>query len=139
MNPRERTAVTPPTPDPSMSQEIAMTSIKMKMTSNQPARTFEKKSLRLMIVTDRKMNSPSIVSDSIMTVAKGFKLFRMPMGLVSMTSAEDHAQKASPRIRNTTVSIVVITVERIISSLSGTSSLTGVHSDLENRGFPFHS
>jgi hypothetical protein len=80
-----------------------------------------------------------MVSDSMKIVAKGFMLFNAPMGLVSITSGDDHAQKASASTRKMTVSRMVITEERTISSLSGMSSLTGVHSDLENRGFLFHS
>jgi hypothetical protein len=42
-------------------------------------------------------------------------------------------------IRNTAVSNTVIIVERIISLLSGVSSLTVLRTDLGTRGFTFHS
>ncbi len=109
------------------------------MTSLQPALMFVSMSLRLMTVTERKTNAMSITITSRKTVTAGFMLFIAPTGLVAMTSGEDHAQKASPRTIKTAVRRIVIIVERIISLLSGISSLTVLHTDPRTRGFTFHS
>ncbi len=47
----------------------------------------------------------------------------IPTGLVLITSGEDHAQKAIANANGMTVRMVVITVERMSSLLSGLSSL----------------
>lgn len=117
---------------------IAM-NMRIMMTSVQPALIPVSISFRLMAVTERKMKDITINRTSIRTVIAGFKAFIAPTGLESMISGEDHAQKASPKTKNTTENITVIIVERIISLLSGVSSLTVLHTDLGNRGFTFHS
>ncbi len=109
------------------------------MTSVQPALMLLSISFRLITVTERKMKAITITNTSIRTVTAGFMAFIAPTGLESMTSGDDHAQKASPKIKNTAVSNTVIIVERIIVLLSGVSSLTVLYTDLGNRGFPFHS
>jgi len=94
---------------------------------------------RFTTVTERKMNTPSMDNASIKIVTKGFISLSAPIGLVSMTSGDDQAQKVSPIIKNITVRITVIIVDRTISFLSGTSSLTVVNTDLENRGSMIYS
>nr|KXH70814.1 MAG: hypothetical protein AM325_00355 [Candidatus Thorarchaeota archaeon SMTZ1-45] len=73
----------------------------------------------------------SIIITSIKTVRAGFNSLIAPTGLVAMTSGEDQAQKVSPKMKNTIVKTTVIIVERIISLLSGISSLTVLHTTLE--------
>lgn len=139
MNPREITAVTPPTAPPNIIQAIATMMMKIVMTSNQPARTSDMNNLRLITVTERKMNRPNINSASKIPVSQGLIPLSISIGLISASGREDQTHNVSVIIMNTTARVAVITVERIIWLLSGVSSLTVVHTDLENRDFTFHS
>ncbi len=107
------------------------------MTSLQPALIFVSVSFRLITVTERKTKTISIIMTSRKTVTAGFIWFIAPTGLVVMTSGEDHAQKANPKTIKTAVRRTVIIVERIVSLLSGISSLTVLHTDLEPEDLRF--
>lgn len=131
--------MTPPTAAPNMSKDIATTSMNIEITSSHPARTSERNNLRLITVTDRKMNTPSIDNASMSTVRYGLMSLRISMGLVSASGRDDQAHNVSAIIMNTAVIIAVITVDLIISLLSEISSLTVVYTDLGNREFMFHS
>ena len=122
-----------------MAVAIIAMKITSMMTSTQPARIFVNINLRLMTVTERKMKTISITNISMRTVRAELRSFIAPTGLESITSGEDHAQNANPNIMNTTVSSTVIMEERSILLLSGVSSLTVLRTDLETRGFTFHS
>ena len=122
-----------------MADVIIATNMRITITSPQPALILVNISLRLITVTERKMKTMTITITSMRIVAAGFISFIAPTGLVSMTSGDDQAQKASPKIKNTAVRNTVIIVERISSLLSGVSSLTVLSTDLGTRGFMFHS
>ncbi len=109
------------------------------MTSNHPALISLSINRRLMTETDRKMKNISITRTSIATVIAGRYEFNTPMGLESIISGEDQAQRVKPRIRNTTVRIIVIIEERIKSRLSGVSSLTVFTPTLKPEKPMFHT
>ena len=132
-------AATLATATPNMSHDMIRTRIKKEMTSNHPALTWLMNSLRLTMVTVRKMYTPNIESDSMRIVMYGLISLRISIGLISVSGREDQAQKVSAIIMNTAARIAVITVDRIISLRSGSSSLTVVNTNLENRGFMIHS
>lgn len=115
---------------------IKMTTI---MTSAQPALMLVSANLRLITLTKRNTKVMNMIRTSRTTVTAGLNSLIAPTGLVSMTSGEDQAQKASPRTTNTTVNKIVKTVERRRSLLSGIPSLTVLYTDLGPRGFVFHS
>ena len=108
---------------PNMVEAIMAKAIKRIMTSVHPDLISVSISLRLMTDTERKMKNISITSTSMAIVTAGLIAFKAPTGLESITSGEDQAQRASPRIKNNAVSIIVIIKERNIVLLSGVSSL----------------
>ena len=125
--------VAEPTNRPNIADVTIAMNMRIAMISVQPALMLLSISLRLITVTERKMKASNITRTSIRTVKAGFRSFIAPTGLVSMTSGEDQAQKASPKIKNTIVSSIVIIEERIISLLSGVSSLTVLHRPWNSR------
>lgn len=96
--------------------------------SVQPARTFEKKSLRLTTVTVMKTKKQNINRISITNVMNGLISLIAVTG--PSTSGCDQAQKASPTTKKMTDSTTVIIVDRMILLLSGISSLTVPYTDL---------
>ncbi len=139
MNPRESIIVAAPTNRPNMVEAIIARIIRSIIISVQPALTSVSINLRLIAVTEMKTKNPNITSTSIKTVTAGLILFNVPTGLESITSGEDQAQRASPRIRNNVASIVVIIEERTISLLSGVSSLTVFTPTLEPEKPMYHT
>ncbi len=95
------------------------------MISSHPDRIRVKYNLRLTTVTVMKKNIPPTRRISSRGTMKGLTSLIAVNG--ESTSEFVHAQNNKPMIRNTLVRITVINVERMISSLSGTSSLNGVH------------
>ena len=124
---------------PNIVEDIIARTIKTKITSVHPALISVRVNLRLIMVTDRNMKNPSITSISINMVMAGLIPFNAPTGLVSIISGEDQAQKASPKIKNKVERMIVIIEERIISLLSGVSSLTVFTPTLETEMPMFHT
>ena len=112
--------------------------IRRIMTSVHPALISVSISLRLITETERKMKNMSNTSTSIATVTAGLNAFIAPTGLESTMSGEDQAQRASARIRNNAVNIMVIIDERSKVLLSGVSSLTVLAPTLEPRAYVSH-
>ena len=113
--------------------------IKTTITSVHPALISVRVNLRLIMETERNTKNPNITSTSINTVMAGLIPFKAPTGLESIISGEDQAQKANPKTKNIMVSIIVIIEERIISLLSGVSSLTVFTPTLEIEMPMFHT
>ena len=106
------------------------TIITSRIISNQPDRIRVRNSRRLTAVTVRKTKIPNIARISMSGARKGFIAFNAPTGEVATTSSADQAQKTRLTIKRSAVNITVITVDRIISSRSGISSLNLFHTGL---------
>jgi hypothetical protein len=96
-----------------------------RIISSHPDRMCVRYSRMLTIVTVRKINIPRTRTISMIGARNGFMSFIAVKG--ESTSELDHAQNTSPIIMNILVRTAVITVDRMISSLSGISSLTVIH------------
>ena len=96
-----------------------------RIISSHPDRMCVMNSRRLTTVTVKKMNIQRTRTISIIGVRNGFMLFNAVRG--ESISGDDHAQNTMPIIMKILARTAVIKVDRMISSLSGISSLTVIH------------
>jgi hypothetical protein len=109
----------------------------MIITSAHPALTFVMNNLRFMIVMEEKTKKQNTNNISAMIGMNGFISFSASTGL--SISGADQAQNAIASDKKITVKIIVMTVDLIISLLSGISSLKDLNTDLNNVRILVHS